>query len=186
MCWISPIIDAEVVVDQEITAMAEIAEALKPLQPEEVKRVLRWASEKFLPKDQRGFGQEYSVGAHTDAGATVAVPHPNTFTGIADLFDSAAPDTGLEKILVAAYWFQVVQAMEDFDSQSLNTELKHLGHPSANITRDMDSLMNRVPKLILQTRKEGTARQARKKFKLTREGMRVVERLLSGVHTKQE
>lgn len=104
----------------------------------------------------------------------------SSFASIADLFDAAAPGTGLQKILVAGYWFQVCQSTDDFDSQSLNTELKHLGYPSKNITRDMDSLANRVPKLILQTRKEGTAKQARKKFKLTREGLRIVERLLAG------
>ena len=68
---------------------------------------------------------------------------------------------------------------DDWDSQNVNTELKHLGHPSTNITRDLDQLMGRTPKLVLQTRKEGSTRQARRRYKLTREGMRIVEKLLS-------
>ena len=166
--------------DQEIKAMGDISNALSPLQPDEVRRVLRWATEKFLPRETK---PESRV---TEAHIAVAGHDPNRFATIADLFDAAAPGTGLQKILVAAYWFQVCQGGDDFDSQSLNTELKHLGHPSSNITRDMDSLMNRVPKLVLQTRKEGNSRQARKRFKLTREGMRVIERLLAGDHTAED
>jgi hypothetical protein len=84
----------------------------------------------------------------------------------------------LEKVLVVAYWFQVIQGQDDWDSFAINTELKHLGHPSTNITRDLDSLMNRAPRLVLQVRKDGTTKQARKRYKLTREGVRAVEKLL--------
>ena len=85
----------------------------------------------------------------------------------------------MDKILVAAYWFQVVKEEPDFDSLSLNSELKQLGHPSANITRDMVSLVNRTPKLVIQTRKEGNTQQARKRFRLTRKGVKVVDALLA-------
>ncbi len=80
--------------------------------------------------------------------------------------------------MVAAYFHQTLKGEPDFDSQSLNSQLKHLGFPSANITRDMERLVGRSPKPIIQTRKEGTTRQARKKFRLTQEGIRAVEAML--------
>jgi hypothetical protein len=94
------------------------------------------------------------------------------------MMDAVKPTNGLERILAAAYYHQVVQGDPDFDSQTLNTELKHLGYPSANITRDMVRLVDRSPKLVIQTRKEGTSQQARKKFRLTTEGVRTIESLL--------
>jgi hypothetical protein len=163
----------ELVVDPEIKAMSDIAEALTGLEPDVIRRVLKWANEKYQVK---------AVGVQLSGGGSGSPPLDRTFTEFSDLFDAANPSTGLERILVCAYWFQVIQGQSDFDSQSLNTELKNFGHPSANITRDMDSLANRSPKLILQTRKEGQSKQARKKFKLTREGIREVQRLLEGKH----
>ncbi len=157
--------------DPEIKAMGDIAEALSELEPEVIRRVLKWANEKYQLRPTAGTLQGQSIG-----------PVSRVFNEFSDLFDAASPSTGLERILVCAYWFQIVQGQADFDSQSLNTELKNFGHPSANITRDMDSLINRSPKLVLQTRKEGNSKQARKKFKLTREGIREVERLLEGKH----
>ena len=162
--------------DPEIKAMGDIAEALAGLEPDVIRRVLKWANEKYQVK-----GTTAGHGGGGNGGGGVG---NRTFTDFSDLFDATNPSTGLERILVCAYWFQVVQGQADFDSQSLNTELKNFGHPSANITRDMDSLINRSPKLVLQTRKEGSSKQARKKFKLTREGIREVERLLEGKHVE--
>ncbi len=102
---------------------------------------------------------------------------------LADLFDSAQAESGLDKVLVVAYWFQVSQRQDDWDSFAVNTELKHLGHPSTNITRDLDSLMKRSPRLVLQVRKDGTTRQARKRYKLTREGVRAVEKMLGAAES---
>lgn len=164
--------------DPEIKAMSEIAEALAPLGPEETRRVLAWANGRYL-------GKVTPATVGIDARNSES-PTPAEFADLADLVDAARPATGLERILVGAYWFQVMQHNEDFDSQSLNSELKHMGYPSTNITRDLDSLINRVPKLVIQTRKEGTAKQARKRFRLTREGIRSVENLLRGQHQTEE
>ena len=100
------------------------------------------------------------------------------FTDCHELFDAGSPSSGPEKALVAAYWFQVVQGNDDLDSQQLNTELKNLGHPSTNITRDLGGLINRAPRFVIQVRKDGTSRQARKKYKVTREAIKAVERML--------
>lgn len=164
-------------VDQlpEIKAMAEIAGVFATLEEDELQRVLRWALEKYSPKSGSS-----SLPTTGQPGGGHGPAKPDVFGDLPALMDAARPTTGLERILVAGYFHQVVNQESDFDSQTLNTELKHLGHPSANITRDMDRLVNRSPKWVIQTRKEGTTQQARKRFRLTVEGVRVVEDLLKG------
>lgn len=162
--------------DSEIKAMGDVATALDSLDPEVAGRVLRWANERYRIKIKT---PSASSGGTSDAGA--GAEHPATtqqFTDFHELFDAANPTSGPDKALVAAYWFQVAQGNEDLESFQLNTELKNLGHPSTNITRDLDGLIHRTPRYIMQTRKEGTSRQARKKYKITREGIRAVERML--------
>ena len=45
-----------------------------------------------------------------------------------ELFDNTKPQTNGEKALVAGYWIQVVQGVEELTAHAINSELKHLGH----------------------------------------------------------
>jgi hypothetical protein len=155
----------------ELKAMAEIASIFAGLEEEEIQRVLRWVNEKYRMRP----GGTAPTAAVNVPGLTA---EKKEFADLPALYDVAKPTNGLERILVGAYFYQVIKGEADFDSQSLNTQLKHLGYPSSNITRDMESLVNRSPKLAIQTRKEGTTQQARKKFRLTMEGVRAVEAML--------
>jgi hypothetical protein len=158
--------------DVEIKAMAAISTALQGLEPEAIRRVLKWATDRYQVKPASPPAAEF-------VDRPLLGSPPTAFNEFSELFDAANPTTNVDKALVAAYWFQVVQQHDDLDSQQLNNELKHLGHPSANITRDLDSLINRSPRWLMQTRKQGTTKQARKRYKLTREGIRAVEKLLA-------
>jgi hypothetical protein len=92
-------------------------------------------------------------------------------------FNDAQPRTSPEKALVVAAWLQAVQGSSDFDSGSVNRELKNLGHQSTNITRDFDDLIARKPKMVVQTRKSGSTKQARKLYRVTHEGLVEVARM---------
>jgi hypothetical protein len=162
--------------DSEIEAMSQIAKALEPLDADATRRVLKWAIERFQPRQTAATAPGSEASPQAGAAATAATPR--NYLSVHELFDKAAPETGLEKILVVAYWHQVVQGLADWDSQSINTDLKHLGHPSGNITRDLDTLISRSPRQVMQTRKQGTTKQARKLYTLTREGIKSVEALL--------
>lgn len=163
--------------DPEIKAMAEVAAAIGELEPEARRRVLKWALDRYRPAS----GTVMEDRDDHETGPDETSPHrpAGGFADFPALFDAANPDSAAEKALVAGYWFQVIQGEEDFDGFRLNKELKHLGHPSTNITRDLDSLINRSPRLVIQTRKLGSTKQARKQYKLTREGIKAVERMLS-------
>lgn len=163
--------------DPEIAAMGTIAEALAPLDADAVRRVLKWAIERYQQKTPVSTGPIEPSPIVAEAGRT---PAPSmTFLSLHDLFDAANADTGLEKVLTVAYWFQALQGNEDWDSQTVNSELRHLGYPSTNITRDLDVLQSRSPKLVLQVKKQGTTKQARKRYRLTREGIKAVESMVA-------
>lgn len=159
----------------ELRAMIEISNLFAGLEEDEIQRVLRWANEKFRTKSIGSLEPVRPVGQTPTPGSESL---PSNFDDLPAFMDASKPTNGLERILAAAYYQQVIQGEPDFDSQTLNTQLKHLGYPSANITRDMVRLVDRSPKLVIQTRKEGSSQQARKKFRLTTEGVRAVEGLL--------
>lgn len=169
--------------DLEIEAMSAIAKALGTLEKDAVVRVLHWASERYgvapsMPTHHTTVERAQSANAvpQQKVNGTVEVA---VYSDFHELFDAANPSTSVEKALVAGYWFQVLKGQEDLDSQQLNKELKNLGHPSTNITRDLDSLINKTPRHVMQIRKDGSTRQARKKYKLTREGIKAVDRMLN-------
>lgn len=157
----------------ELKVMSELAALFATLEEDETHRVLRWANEKY-----RYAGAQSSSSSVMKVSAPEITSLPGDYSDLPALMDAAKPTNGLERILVAAYFEQVLRNEPDFDSQSLNTQLKHLGYPSANIARDMVRLVARSPKFVIQTRKEGTSQQARKKFRLTVEGVRTVETML--------
>jgi DNA-binding MarR family transcriptional regulator len=162
----------------ELKAMQDLAAIFATLEEDEVQRVLRWANEKYRNKSGT-VAMAMADSALISTGAAA-----RTFSDLPSLFDAAKPTNGLERLLVAAYFYQVIKGEADFDSQSLNGQLKHLGYPSANVTRDMGSLVDRSPKWVIQTRKEGTTQQARKRFRLTTEGAKVVEAMLAKAHAE--
>jgi hypothetical protein len=99
---------------------------------------------------------------------------------VADIYAVANPSSDGEKVLVVGYWFHTARGDGELDSQAINTELKNLGYPITNVTRAVTSLAKSVPRLVVQTKKSGSTKQARKKFKLTVEGIKRVEHMLGG------
>lgn len=154
--------------DPELVAMGAVRDALEELDEDTRRRVLRWATERF-----RSFSPP-------PANRSGAIPAPEGFSDFASLFATANPGTEAEKALVAAYWFQVVHGEDPLDSQRLNTELKDLGHGIKNITAALDRLIGRRPRLIMQVRKGGRTKQARKSYRLTVEGVNRVTQMLAG------
>jgi hypothetical protein len=108
------------------------------------------------------------------------------FSDIGELFSVAEPRKGPEFALVAAYWHQVVQGVQDFDAQTINSDLKQLGRRLANVTSTLGSLINQRPQLVLQVGKTGLAQQARKKYRLTTEGIKRVRLMLASKNSEPE
>ena len=161
-------------VNSEIEAMSVISSALTGLGEDARGRVLRWAVDHY----QVSVGV-IRVAASAESSGSVVTSATDAGTDFAELFAAADPQNDADKALVGGYWTQFVQGDADFDAQSVNTRLKHLGHGIGNITRALESLKNRRPQLVIQLRKSGTSKQARKKFRVTSAGKAAVEEMLS-------
>ncbi|HEY2007989.1 MAG TPA: hypothetical protein VGH23_03295 [Rhizomicrobium sp.] len=160
--------------DGEIQAMAIASRALDELDEAARKRVLAWLCQRF------GGGHLPIAAKVTGIATPIFAAEPGTgFAAFAELFDAADPKTEKEKALVAAYWVQISQGQPSFPAQTLNSNLKDLGHGVGNITDSLDTLKTEKPALILQLKKSGTSKQARKTYKLTSEGARRVQQMIS-------
>lgn len=161
----------------EFDAMKRLEEIILSLEEEQKPRVLQWFWSRFAQQaaSTNGIGGRAirtAAGPSTDRG--------NQYETFAELFDAANPNVERDKALVAAYWVQVCQNAQSFPSQALNSELKDLGHGIGNITEALTQLKESRPALILQLKKSGLAKQARKTYKLTQEGIRRIESMIRG------
>lgn len=165
----------------ELKAMATLEESLKDLNDDERQRVLRWVFERFGAQPPKPLAKPLSGTKSIDLSASNEINNAGSADSgdLAEFYDQATPSTDSEKTLVVAYWFQYKQGQADIEAQIINTQLKHLGHGVTNITRAFDNLKSQKPALIVQTRKDGTSKQARKKFKVTSEGKKAVEHMLT-------
>lgn len=157
----------------EVDAMKQVGIALKGLDPEAIRRVLNWANDRF--------GQRAAKPAllREVAEAQAEQREGGLPAELADAYAAAHPETEAERALVVACWIQHVRGDSDFDAQSVNKELKHLGDGVGNITQAFTQLIEQKPQLVIQTRKKGTSRQARKLFKVTAAGLRTVRELIA-------
>lgn len=161
----------------ELKAMAQIESALKDLDPEVQQRIMQWALARFnvsMPNPSK---------RKVDGGGALKSEdgEERSYADFADFYDAASPSTDAEKAIVASYWFQVQGGASDVEAQGINKALKDLGHAVGNITRAFESLKAMKPALMIQTKKDGTTQQARKRYKVTAEGKKAVERMLTRV-----
>ncbi len=172
--------------DPEIEAMSAVATAVAALQEDERDRVLRWAAERYGVTLGRSCGRRGAAGGGGAADDTargdvtedeIAAEAPE-FEHFAELFAAAQPKTNEDKALVAAYWLQEIKGQNKWQAASLQTELKNTGNAIANITDALSGNMRQKPPRIIQLQKSGSARQARKTYKVTREGLGYVQLML--------
>lgn len=170
--------------DVEFTAMQAVYKALEPLDDDARKRVVEYISARLeiapsMPKRLRA--EHVASDDEIDEAALEAekkgAPKYGSF---AELYDAAQPKTNAERALVAGYWLQVCEETESFDGFSANKELKNLGHGIGNITTAIDALKGQKPAMVLQLKKSGKSRQARKTYKVTITGIKAVEAMIHG------
>lgn len=165
--------------DREVQAMSTLAKALEDLDQAARLRVLRWAYARFGGDEPEGNPPGGSVDPVDNNRVDESNDGEYRFELFSDLYDAADPSTKAERALVGGYWFQYVKGQDTFVSQEVNSALKNLGHGIGKITRAMNKLQDEKPRLARQVRKKGSTRQARKDYKLTIEGKRRVEDMIS-------
>lgn len=162
----------------EIDAMKRMSELMEKLDEGARTRSLDWLVSKY------GMGGPKSARAAATPNTQPTQNEP--YASFAELFDAAQPVGDRDRALVAAYWAQVCAGAENFQSQTLNDELKNLGYGVSNITDALTRLKSDRPALILQLKKSGTAKQARKTYKMTQEGIRRVGAMVASNSGSQD
>ncbi|HET7460700.1 MAG TPA: hypothetical protein VFJ82_05615 [Longimicrobium sp.] len=94
---------------------------------------------------------------------------------VGTLIERWRPETMAERALLGAYVLSRGRADRTVTSQAINAQLKSNGLPVPNITRAIESNLRARPPLMVQKKKMGTTRQARKQYALTQEGVDLVE-----------
>ena len=178
--------------DVELDTIRKVYLALNALDQEAQQRVVEYVcsllgfqapstvSEKARNPDQRGKGLEEGNGPTVGETEKPGEPAPTGFSHLAELFEATSPKTEAEKALVGAYWLQVYGETEGVEGLSINKELKHLGQGVSNITRAIDVLKKRKPALMMQLRKSGKSKQARKTYRVTHAGVKLVREMMNG------
>lgn len=105
---------------------------------------------------------------------------PRAGMNMSALLEQWQPETMAERALLGAYTLSRGKADKTVTSQAINAELKRAGIPVPNITRAIESNLRGKPPLMLQKKKMGTTRQARKQYAITPEGVEMVESHLQG------
>ncbi|MBV9774821.1 MAG: hypothetical protein JO040_12780 [Gemmatimonadetes bacterium] len=90
------------------------------------------------------------------------------------------PSTMSDKALLGAYYLSQVRGDENVTSQAINSELKRNGLAISNITRAIEANMRPDRPLMVQEKKMGSTKQARKQYRITPAGVDAVERRLRG------
>ena len=175
--------EAEFGDDMEFAAMKAVLVALEPLDVQSRQRVLAYVAARLeispvgtVRSSTVGGGEENRGESEPEADST---PH-REFATLAELHEAASPQSNSERVLVAAYWLQVIEGRDSFVSYSVNQSLKDLGHGVRNITERFDALKRQKPALVLQLKKAGKSRQARKTYKITTAGVAAVEEMIDG------
>ena len=171
--------------DNEFKAMQVVHSALEPLDHEARNRILRYITS-LLEIDAQVIGKQGEVSqieSATDGSGNSAENfggQNSEITSFADLYAEASPGTNGEKALVAGYWLQVCEGADGFTGGGANRELTNLGHKLLNVTDAINSMKNRKPMLLLQVKKSGSSKQARKTYKVSDEGVKRVREMISG------
>ena len=151
----------------EARALGRVVDAVDGLDARAIQRVLEWAWKRFV--------------AASLPEPTASRAAPTEPIDLADLYVAAHPATDADKVLVVAYWHQVSTGKENLDAQTIHRDLKNLGHGVSNVTRACSALIGEKPQLMIQVKKAGSTRQARKQYRLTAAGLqRVRDKLASG------
>jgi hypothetical protein len=158
--------------DPELNVLSTISSLLVDLSEESQARIVTWITSRFGVQTSLIMPPRHGEGADP-------ADQAREFPDVATLFVSAKPSTGSEKALTVGFWLQECLHREEWEGFAINSELKHLGHGLKNVTDALNALIDHRPQLVVQLRKSGKTKQARKRYKLTAEGVRKVRQMVS-------
>lgn len=172
--------DQEKGYDPEFEAMHAVFAALEPLDAASRERVLMYIARRLQVAMDHQHSPRTGISGGGQLDRAPASASEQQFSSLAELHEAARPVLSKDRVLVAAYWLQVYEGADSFVSFQVNKALKDLGHGVAHITREIDALRQQTPALVLQLKKSGTTRQARKTYKVTAAGISAIKAMIDG------
>jgi hypothetical protein len=154
----------------DLKATEQILRILGSFSKPDQERIVRWVSEKL----DLGSRVPHSSPRATSIGAAIeerAAAPSSTHSSVGEFLASARAKTDTERVLAVATYLQEYGGQTELTGAQINSELRHMGHGVSNITDVINTLKDKKPQLMIQTRKEGTTKQARKKYKVTAAGI---------------
>ncbi len=158
----------------DLKALETILKTLAALEPEEQGRVLRWAAEKLNLAPLKEAKRVAHAGVEENGGLS-------EFGSVPEALAATHANSDVDRALVAAAFLTKKNNQAELTGQEINRHLKDAGHGIGNITKAITNLKNRKPQLMVQTKKGGSSKQARKNYKVTAAGFAAVETLLNSV-----
>ena len=174
---------------KDLKAIETILTSLEPFDDMERQRILGFVISRLgLPSKLQGPGLVASTSSSTQdlaqpGGSKVDL---GGVSDLAELMAAAHPQTDNDRALIAAAFLQSENGTKDLTGQQINAALKELGHSCSNITMAMSALMNARPALVIQTRKSGRTKQARKLYRVTTSGFSHVQAMVNGIENDEE
>lgn len=183
--------------DPEIIAMSETFEALKHLSTEQIRRIIHWIKDRFGLVEGKAPAEptvtiSEPVPARKEEVIAEAVPEPIVkeeppapkpphkkdlidYDTVLDLFAEANVKKVSDKILLMAAYLQERLNFKEISSYDINFRLKRIGHGVQNISSSINGILKRKQReapMMMELKKEGASKQARRKFKVTDEGLK--------------
>jgi hypothetical protein len=172
--------------DPELQAMVAAYDALKNLDSEARERALSWLIKKLAPTDTRAATLPRIVAGPVPA---LEMEPPTRDNGgphisgsiriedfqtagefIAELTLSREP----ERVLAVSAFLQKKHPEKELTGFTINSALKNLGYGKKNITAALAVWIDMQPQCIIQIGKGGKSQQAKKTFKVTEEGLKLI------------
>ena len=94
------------------------------------------------------------------------------------LFSTA--NTNTAKILLAAAYLQEKKNLKEFGSYDISFLFKEIGEEIGQPSPALSYLMSKKPPLLFQTGTQGPGLKARRKFRVTEEGLRIARNYIKG------
>lgn len=108
-------------------------------------------------------------------GQNAEAPFTETFDEFIERVD---PQSNSDTALAAGYWIQVKEQSGSFTANEVNSLLKNLGRNIKHITNTYSVLQRNKPSYVIQIKKKGSSKQARKIYKVTTAGISAVNNMI--------
>lgn len=97
-----------------------------------------------------------------------------------ELFSESNVKKATSRVLLMAAYLQERHGFKEISSYDINFRLKRIGFGVTNISSLINAIMTRVPHLLVQEGADEHTKQARRKFKVTPEGLALAKTFMKG------